>query len=269
MAKSPSISSQSSLAEHFRRPQLMLLVLAALTFIVYMVSLSFGFVWDDVFQIADNPIIRSWSNLPTVFASDLWVHIQRNQLYYRPVFTTWSILNYSLFQLNPWGWHLTTVLLHIAAAWVVYFLARNLAFSYWTSALAAALFALHPIHIECVAWVSAASDTMVTVFYLLALITFLKSRAPGAEPNSVQRGSWRAASISLLVLALLTKEMALTFAGLVALYFWLFPSAGATTGFKGKLREAFLAAWPYGAVTLAYLMLRKYALHALISPTTM
>ena len=145
------LPGSASLTEHFENPYLFLCVLSALTLIVYYVSLSFGFVWDDVFQISNNPVVRSWANVSRAFTSDLWYHVHRSQLYYRPLFTTWSILNYSLFQLHPWGWHLTAVLLHIATVLAVYLLARKLDLPFWTAAIAAAFFALHPIHIECLA----------------------------------------------------------------------------------------------------------------------
>jgi len=252
----------ASLAQHFENPYLFLCVLSALTLIVYYVSLSFGFVWDDVFQISNNPVVRSWANVPRAFTSDLWYHVHRGQLYYRPLFTTWSILNYSLFQLHPWGWHLTAVLLHIATVLAVYLMARKLDLPFWTSAIAAALFALHPIHIECVAWISAASDTMVTLFYLLAFAAFLQARRSAGS----QRMVWNIASLALSCLALLTKEMAVTFFMIVALYVWLFPANGTATRVGSRFRQAVLSAFPYLAACAGYLLLRKYLLHSVAGP---
>src|SRR5215470_301513 len=263
MPKIESSPAQSaSLSEHFQRPQLLLAILSVFTFIVYSVSLSFQFVWDDLFQIADNPLIRSWSNIPRIFLSDLWHYTHRSQLYYRPLFTAWSVLNYSLFKLNPWGWHLTMVVLHMVAVLVVFDAARRLRMSYWTAAAAATIFALHPIHIETIAWVSAGSDTMVTIFYVLAFTAFLRFREKGqARPLF-----WRIASLVFLVCALLTKEMALTFFGIVAVYVWFFPSEGPSAGLGRKLREAALTALPYAVVTILYLFLRKYAMSSVVAP---
>src|ERR1035438_10320842 len=113
-------------------------------------------------QIVNSPIVRSWSNLPRAFGSDLWYHMARHQVYNRPLLAPWSMLNYTLFGLRPWGWHLGALLAHVAAVASVFWLARKLGLEYWTAALAALIFALHPIHIEAVAWISSASDSMVT-----------------------------------------------------------------------------------------------------------
>src|SRR5919204_3758226 len=180
-AKAANGSPRMGLADHFRRPAVFLSVLGALTITLYYISLSFDFVWDDLFQIVDNPLIRSWNAVPRAFMSDLWYHVGRGQLYYRPLFTTWSVLNYALFKLHTWGWHLGAVLLHVVAVCVIYWLARKLKLPHWTAAIAAILFAVHPIHIEPVAWVSVASDTLVTVFCMLAIVAFLNSRNPACK----------------------------------------------------------------------------------------
>ena len=162
----------------------------------------------------NSPIIRSWSNLPRAFGSDLWYHVARHQVYYRPLFVAWSMLNYTLFGLHPWGWHLGAVLLHVGAVLSVFWLARRLGLEYWTAALAALIFALHPVHIEPAAWVSAASDTMVTMFAALAFAAFLNGRDPAHIPEFKKRMTWWIASLALLACALLTKEMAVVFSGL-------------------------------------------------------
>ncbi|HET9183511.1 MAG TPA: tetratricopeptide repeat protein [Candidatus Angelobacter sp.] len=247
-----------SLAEHFQRPALMLSVLSALTLAVYWVSVSFQFVWDDTFQIIDNPLIRSWQNLPQVFLSDLWFHVQRSQLYYRPLFTVWSMLNYWLFRLDPRGWHLAAILLHIGVVWAVYLLARKLRMEYWTAALGAAIFALHPIHIEAVSWISAASDSMVTLFYVTAFAAYI---AQGEAEDRRKRIRFRILGLFLLACALLTKEMGVTFFVVAGVYTVLFSKSSALTQ---RVVEAIKGTWPFALITLGYFVLRKAALHALV-----
>jgi tetratricopeptide (TPR) repeat protein len=241
---------------HLRRPAILLAILCGLTFVLYYSTLSFEFVWDDHPQIVNNPLIRSWHTVARAFTSDLWFHTHRDQVYYRPLFICWSILNYALFGLKPSGWHLGAVLLHVLAVVAVYFLARKLQLDYWTAALAALLFAVHPVHIECVAWVSAASDTLVTIFYVLAFIAFLNARARDRKHAVL----WRLLSFVLLVAALFTKEMAVTFAVTVGAYVLLFPTE-TEGGFWRRVRSAFAAAWPYVVLTVGYLLLRRAALH--------
>ncbi len=251
-------SASELLAKYLRRPSVLLALLGLVTFVVYSGSLSFDFVWDDWPQIVNSPIIRTWSNLPRAFGSDLWYHVARHQVYYRPLFVAWSMLNYTLFGLRPWGWHLGAVLLHVGAVAAVFWLARRLGLKYWTAALAALIFALHPIHIEPVTWISAASDTMVTIFAALAFVAFLNGRDSERNPNHKKRTAWWIASMALLACALLTKEMAVIFSALVGVYAWLYPAETRALGRRvlGAAREAA----PYVVVTLAYVLLRKHAL---------
>ncbi len=247
------------LAEYLRRPGILLPLLGLVTFVLYSGSLSFDFVWDDWPQIVNSPIIRSWSNLPRAFGSDLWYHVARHQVYYRPLFVAWSMLNYTLFGLRPWGWHLGAVLLHVGTVAAVFWLVRRLGLEYWTAALATLIFALHPIHIEPVTWVSAASDTMVTMFTALAFAAFLNARDLECTTSLEKRVAWRLASLALLTCALLTKEMAVVFAALVGFYAWLHPIDEKASPGRRVVAAAIEAA-PYAVVTLAYAVLRKHAL---------
>src|SRR5450755_1169865 len=253
----PQSETLKSLAEYLRRPGILVALLALVTFVLYSGTLSFDFVWDDWPQIVNSPMIRSWSNLPRAFGSDLWYHVARHQVYYRPLFVAWSMLNYTLFGFRPWGWHLGALLLHLGAVASVFWLARRLGLEYWTAALAALIFALHPIHIEPVAWVSAASDTMVTMFAALAFGAFLSGR--DLKYDSKKRTAWWVASLALLACALLTKEMAVMFCGLVGFYSWVRPRK-ATLSTGTKLVAAVIETTPYAVITLAYVVLRKHAL---------
>jgi len=249
------IGAAEMLTKYLRRPEWLLSLLGLTTLVVYSGSLFFNFVWDDWPQIVNSPILRSWSNLPRAFGSDLWYHMARHQVYYRPLFVAWSMLNYALFGLRPWGWHLSAVLAHAGAVAAIFWLARKLGLEYWTAALAALIFALHPIHIEPVVWISAASDTMVTMFVALAFVAFLNGRDP-AHTNTV---AWKIASLGLLACALLTKEMAVTFWVLVGIYAWLHPADGRTSQLQ-KVVGSGMEATPYLIVTIAYALLRQRAL---------
>ncbi len=243
------------LSEYLHKPAVLLSTLGLVTLVLYSGTILFEFVWDDWPQIVNNPLIRSWHNLPHVFGSDLWYHVARQQVYYRPLFVVWSMLNFSLFALHPWGWHVGAILVHVAAVLSVFWFARRLGTEYWTAAVAALIFALHPVHIEPVAWISAASDSMVTMFAALAFGAFLSARQPDCKNGT----AWRVASLALLACALLTKEMALTFAALIAIYAWLNPAkkdASAGRKFLIAGREAL----PYALVTLAYALVRRHAL---------
>jgi len=248
-------SALEVLAEYLRRPSWLLTLLGLTTLVLYSGALWFDFVWDDWPQIVNSPMVRSWSNLPRAFGSDLWYHVARGQVYYRPLFVAWSMLNYSIFGLRPWGWHLGAIVAHVAATASVFWLARKLGLEHWTAAGAALIFALHPIHIEPVVWISAASDTLVAMFAALAFVAFLNGRNHACS----NRLAWRAASLFFLACALLTKEMAITFFALTGIYAWLRPATWKSSQTR-RLLGAVLEAVPYGVVTVAYALLRKRAL---------
>ncbi len=248
-----------SLSKFLRREEVLLPLLGLVTFVVYSGTLSFDFVWDDWPQIVNSPIIRSWSNLPRAFGSDLWYHVARHQVYYRPLFVAWSMLNYTLFGLRPWGWHLGAIVLHIGAVLSVFWVTRRLGLEYWTAALATLIFALHPVHIEPVSWISAASDTMVTIFVTLAFAAFLKAREVQSTPTPNTKTAWQVASIGLFACALLTKEMSVVLPALIGIYVWINPSAEKRTRLS-RATQALVEAAPYAALTFAYGVLRTHAL---------
>ncbi len=228
------------LSEYLRRPVWLLTLLGLTTIVLYSSALFFDFVWDDWPQIVNNPLIRSWSNLPRAFGSDLWYHMARHQVYYRPLFVAWSMLNYSVFGLRAWGWHLGAILAHVLATAAVFWLARKLGLEYWTAAIATAIFALHPIHIEPTVWISAASDSMVAMFAALAFVAFLSWR----DRSQPRRGAWWVASLVLLASALLTKEMAVIFPVLV----WVLLVAASEGGEQGTGEENSCGDWGCGAI---------------------
>src|SRR3981081_2443386 len=97
----PEPGASELLAKYLHRPSVLLPLLGLVTFVVYSGSLSFDFVWDDCGQIVNSPSIRPWSNLPRAFGSDLWYHVARHQVYYRPLCVAWSRGNYTWCALRP------------------------------------------------------------------------------------------------------------------------------------------------------------------------
>jgi len=142
----------------------------------------------------------------------------------------------------------------------VFWLALRLRLEYWTAALATLIFVLHPIRIEPVTWVSAASDTLVTIFVAIAFVAFLNGRDVESYPDRKKRTVWRIASLTLFACALLTKEMAVVFSALVAVYAWLYPETNKSSSEKRRMLDAAIEAAPYALVTLVYIVVRKHAL---------
>ncbi len=183
-------------------------LIAAFAFVLYLGTFRFEFVYDDGMQIVNNPLILSWHNLPWLFKTDVWRF--SNPLlvgnYWRPLFMVWLLFNHWLFGLNPAGWHITCSLLHAFATYFCFRLVHRVTDDPLISAIAALIFAVHPCHIETVAWVSGATDSLMTVFYVTSLLAFIK----GWEQSTVRRWGWFVVSALLFGMSLLSKETATT-----------------------------------------------------------
>ena len=166
--------------------QVLIGVILAVTFLVFLNSLSGQFLYDDWYQIERNPSIRSWSFLSSVFSQHVWEFANSDTnvvggLYYRPIFNLTLLINYQLFGLGVVGWHAVSLAFHLIATAMVFKLARLWTLSRETSALAAIIFGLHPIHVEAVAWASALPDLMLGVFVLASLVLYEKYRRGTAK----------------------------------------------------------------------------------------
>lgn len=183
---------------------------ALLAVAVYANSLGGDFVWDDRRLILDDRAITSWRQLGVVFSNDFFYRADDDLPYgyYRPLTTLTYLLDYSLWRLDAFGFHLTNVGLHAIAAWLVGSLLRRLGWGDGNALIAASLFAVHPIHSENVAWISGRTDVLAFVLATAALWPWTAARRPVPA-------HWRAGSLLLFVAALLAKEMA------VVMLFWL------------------------------------------------
>ena len=201
-----------------RRSVVVAAVLVALTaLIVYAGSLGGGFVFDDGFQILGNWWLEDASSLPEIFSSAAWgFDPERTSNYYRPLMHVVFMIDYHLFGFSPWGYHLVNIIAHALNSILVLLLALRLftgegeessvvgAIKGSHLALASALiFAVHPVHSEAVAWVSAIPELGFTLFFLLSLYLYI--RADGSKSCGAFVPWFSGLSF---ILALLFKETA-------------------------------------------------------------
>ncbi len=175
---------------------------------VYCRDLRYDFILDDVPLILMNQTITSWHNWKTVFTKDIFfgpnsgVPVATAAMHYRPVYVFWLMLNQQLFGLVlPW-WHLSSLLLHIGVTFLVYQLGVELLKDRWTAALAALLFAFHPVHVESVSYVTASTDLLVAFFMLIAFLSYARFRE---RESSIP---YLLLSLFAAALAMLSKETA-------------------------------------------------------------
>lgn len=177
-------------------------VLILLTFISYLPAIGGGYIWDDDSYIIDNvPHFQDADGL-----ARLWQPRTTKQ-YYPAVFTTFWV-EYQVWGLNPMGYHIVNVLLHVANALLVWRLCVMLGVPGGHAAgwLIAMIFALHPVHVESVAWITERKNVLSGFFYLLAGVAYLKFDG-SQNRNSARDWVWYAASLVLFVLALLSKTV--------------------------------------------------------------
>lgn len=232
-------------------------VLALAAALPYANTLLNGFVYDDMTQVMNNPYIVNFHHLRQIFSTGVWSYVGQQGVsnYYRPMMTLGYLLCYQLFGKVAFGYHLVNLLLHVGVVCILFgltlamFRKRNLAFA------TALIFALHPIHTESVAWIAAVTDLELAFFYLLAFWFFVNAARPQGR-----RSEWNLVGMSVcFILALLSKEQALTLPLLATLYEHAFREDRATTAWKEKVSR-------YGALWLlagAYLLLRIQLLGAI------
>lgn len=146
-------------------------LLCILSVCVYARSLALGFVYDD-HALFDNPFILSWKSVLRVFCED--TNPEHASNFYRPLTALWQGLVYRLAASNPVAWHFSGILLHTLCVVLVFRLACRLLNDRGLATLVAAVFALHPSHVEAVTWISDAADPLLTVLILLSALAFLR-----------------------------------------------------------------------------------------------
>jgi Flp pilus assembly protein TadD len=144
--------------------------LAVATLAAFAPAFGNDFVnYDDPLYVTDNPHVKAGLSA----AGARWAFTSTEVLNWHPL--TWLSLQLdaTLYGDHPWGYHLTNVLLHAANALLLFEVLRRMTGAVWRSGLVAALFALHPLHVESVAWVTERKDVLSTCFGLLALAAYL------------------------------------------------------------------------------------------------
>lgn len=155
-------------AIHGKTIFLILAGIFVLTLMAYLPALKNGFIlWDDPEYVTQSPHIQE-INPKKVFSEFYFSN-------YHPLTLLSYSLEYRFFKLNPFNYHLDNLLLHLLNTLLVFFFIHFLkrGTNYFAATVTALLFAIHPMHVESVAWVSERKDLLYTLFFLLSLISYL------------------------------------------------------------------------------------------------
>jgi hypothetical protein len=186
------------------------------TFIAYSPAIRDGFIWDDDSYITNNVTLTKPNALAQV-----WLDPHASPQCY-PVTFSFLYLERLLWGQNPTGFHLVGISLHACNAALVWFVLRRLEVP--EAYLAAALFALHPVEVETVAWATEQKNTLSGLLALVSLLSYLRFQplhgGSTPEPPRHTRYGWYGLSLGLFVLALLAKSVVATLSGVLLLLLW-------------------------------------------------
>src|SRR3989339_501315 len=160
---------------------ILILIIACLSQFVYLNSLSNQFVYDDGPTIVTNYFIKKWSNLPIFFHKDYFIF--SGELSYRPVVTLSYFIDYTLWKLNPFGFHFTNNLLHTLNSILLFFLFTRIFNCRTTSFIATLIFSCHPVLTEAVNAISYREDLLAATFFITAFILYIKASSYKRWPS--------------------------------------------------------------------------------------
>ena len=147
------------------------LVLAAITFAVFGQTLPHEFIdFDDTDYVYENPMVARGLTLKGI----VWAFTHVHAANWHPLTWLSHELDCQLYGLNPAGHHLTNVLLHTATVIVLFLVLRQMTGALWRSAFVAAVFAIHPLRVESVAWVAERKDVLSGLFFMLTIGAYVR-----------------------------------------------------------------------------------------------
>ncbi|MEP7015722.1 MAG: tetratricopeptide repeat protein [Verrucomicrobiota bacterium] len=188
---------------------LQICLIIAITMAAYFPALNAGFIWDDDRYVTNNPLLTAPDGLRRI-----WFSLDSPSQYFPLTYTSFRVER-ALFGLRPFGYHLTNLLLHIANALLLWrLLARLKVPGAW---LAAGVFAVHPVQVESVAWITERKNLLMGFFFLLTLLAWV------AFLGQQTRHRWRSYTLALVFygLALFSKATACTLPAALVLIVWL------------------------------------------------
>ena len=231
--------------------------------LAYLPSLGGEFVtWDDNRNFLDNPAYRGLG-----LTQLAWMWTSTHMGHYVPL--TWMTLglDYALWGMNPLGYHIQNVLLHGLNAALVLTVARRVFAiagvsadgdddAVWPSVLAALVFAVHPLRVESVAWITERRDMLSLLWYLTSALCYLRFVGSGGR-------RWYWASLVTFAMSLLSKATSMTLpAALLVLNVYPLRRLGGRAGYATQsARRVVLELIPFGLLSVAAAVLSIFALH--------
>ena len=220
------------------------LLLALVTGSAYWPVSKLGFInFDDPDYVSANPQVQAGLTMQSV----RWAFTSLYASNWHPLTWLSHMLDCQIYGLRPGGHHVTNLLLHIANSLLLFGLLKRLTGAVWRSAVVAALFALHPLHVESVAWLSERKDVLSAFFFILTVWAYARY----AETKSPKSAFWYGAALVLFALGLMSKPMLVTLPFvLLLLDYWPLGRFGPSTLNPSTLLRLTLEKWPFFALSV-------------------
>jgi Flp pilus assembly protein TadD len=248
------------------RPRLIALLLALVTLVVFLPVARNDFVnFDDDEYVYDNPMVENGLTL----AGIKWAFTTGHASNWHPLTWISHMLDCELFGLNAGAQHMVNVLFHAANAALLFMLLLRLTQRLWPSAMVAALFAWHPLHVESVAWIAERKDVLSTFFALLALSSYARyaqKKSPAGDRSSKKRSALPTSderkptpdyflALIFFTLGLMAKPMLVTLPFVMLLLdFWPLNRMRNNhwpTNWPTMVRQLILEKWPFFVMAAA------------------
>ncbi len=236
-------------------------IVGLITFLVYLPALQNGFVmsWDDNEYVVNNPHIRTLD-----LALLKWAFFEFYFSNWHPLTNISYAIDYAIWGLNPFGYHLVNNIFHSLNTFLVVLLSVQILTVtgrlsgkaiLMASAIAGLLFGVHPIHVESVAWVSERKDVLCAFFFLLSLMSYIRYAASGVLFKfSNKHYLW---SLVFFILALMSKPMAVTLPVVMLILDW-YPLGRLK---RGDIKNVLIEKLPFIALCLASSIITTLAQH--------
>ena len=244
------------------------IIIAVFAILIFYNSLDNDFVFDDESVVVNNIALQEFSNIPKYFAGGEGFHKVIGR-YYRPIVSTLYTVDYAIWGLNPMGFHITNIIIHVISCLLLFAILMQLFGDYkyriLASLIAALIFTAHPIHTEAVSWISGRTDSLVTLFFFAAFLFYIKfiksiknceeQDTDGTVKSGFQKYKFLIFSLLFYFFGLLSKEMIITFPVVIILYDFIYRKK--TLSYIKENLNIYIS---IVAVTIVYLILRYIVL---------
>jgi len=216
MKKGQNKGSSSKIIPHY----LIVLLILTVGILVYHRTLLKGvFLFDDNALILDNPLIKNFSHIRDIFKTHLFYGSGIYSNFYRPIQSLSFMLDYNFWQLNPLGYRLSSVLIHVFSGLTVYFFIYNLSKKQDAAIITSLLFSVHTVLSWPVNYIASRSDLLSGMFFFAAALLYVLYKNVESDR---QGGLFYFFSIVSFILSILSKEITVIFPLVLMLYLWCF-----------------------------------------------